>query len=63
MTHPLVAFLGPPGTFCEQALRSIDAATLAEVLGVADAAPHSAASTTAALDAVPGDHVTVGGRC
>lgn len=52
MTHPLVAFLGPPGTFCEQALRSIDTATLADVLGVADAAPHSAATTTAALDAV-----------
>jgi prephenate dehydratase len=52
VTHPLVAFLGPPGTFSEQALRSIDAATLAEVLGVAGAVPHSAASTTAALDAV-----------
>ena len=52
MTPPLVAFLGPPGTFCEQALRSLDAATLTEVLGVADTAPHPAATTTAALDAV-----------
>lgn len=52
MIPALVAFLGPPGTFCEQALRSIDAATLAECLGVADAQPWSASSTTAALDAV-----------
>ena len=52
MIPALVAFLGPPGTFCEQALRSIDAATLAEVLGAADPEHRPFASTTAALDAV-----------
>ena len=40
-----VAYLGPPGTFCEQALRSVP-----DLL--ADATPVPAASTTAALDAV-----------
>ncbi len=47
MTAPDIAFLGPHGTFCEQALR-----TLVEAPGsaFADAFLRPAASTTAALD-------------
>lgn len=52
MTRPLVAFLGPPGTFCEQALRALDAADLAIALGAGAPEPTPATSTTAALDAV-----------
>jgi len=47
-----VAFLGPLGTFCEQALRSVPAADLDAALGAPAGELVPAASTTAALDAV-----------
>lgn len=53
-TAPSVAFLGPYGTFCEQALRSLDAAELAAAVDAGPGVvpePVPAASTTAALDA------------
>ena len=43
-----IAYLGPPGTFCEQALRSADPGAW----GLPGAGAVPAASTTAALDAV-----------
>jgi prephenate dehydratase len=47
VTAPEVAYLGPPGTFCEQALRSLVEAPASAFAG---AALRPAASTTAALD-------------
>ncbi|HEY2193525.1 MAG TPA: prephenate dehydratase [Actinomycetospora sp.] len=47
MTSGHVAYLGPPGTFCEQALRSLVEAPGSAFTG---AVPRAAASTTAALD-------------
>lgn len=47
MTSGDVAYLGPPGTFCEQALRSLVEAPGSVFAG---ARPRPAASTTAALD-------------
>ena len=51
-----VAFLGPHGTFCEQALRTLDPGDLDSALGRAPGDPEPALrplpSTTAALDAV-----------
>ncbi len=47
MTSGDVAYLGPPGTFCEQALRSLVEAPDSVFAG---ARPRPAASTTAALD-------------
>lgn len=55
MSGPSVAFLGPHGTFCEQALRGLDADDLAAAVGAPPGVvpePVPAASTTAALDAV-----------
>jgi prephenate dehydratase len=47
-----VAFLGPHGTFCEQALRGLTPDTLGDALGDPEPALVPLASTTAALDAV-----------
>lgn len=52
MTGAGVAFLGPLGTFCEQALRSVPAADLDAALDAPAGELVPAASTTAALDAV-----------
>ena len=52
MTGKRVAFLGPHGTFCEQALRTLTPEILASSLDDAEPALVPAASTTAALDAV-----------
>ncbi|MDD7932607.1 prephenate dehydratase [Actinomycetospora straminea] len=46
-----VAFLGPHGTFCEQALRTLPPDVLGEALGDPEPSLHPLASTTAALDA------------
>ena len=47
-----VAFLGPHGTFCEQALRTLTPADLDAALGDAEPSEHPLSSTTAVLDAV-----------
>jgi prephenate dehydratase len=47
-----VAFLGPHGTFCEQALRSLTPDVLGDALGDPEPSLHPWSSTTAALDAV-----------
>ena len=52
MTGLRVAFLGPHGTFCEQALRTLTPADLDAALGDAEPSEHPLSSTTAALDAV-----------
>ena len=47
-----VAFLGPHGTFCEQALRTLTPADLDAALGDAEPSELPLSSTTAVLDAV-----------
>ncbi|WP_285652708.1 prephenate dehydratase [Actinomycetospora sp. NBRC 106375] len=47
-----VAFLGPHGTFCEQALRTLTPAVLGDALGDPEPATFPLPSTTLALDAV-----------
>jgi prephenate dehydratase len=47
-----VAFLGPHGTFCEQALRTLGPGDLDDALGDPEPALRPLPSTTAALDAV-----------
>jgi prephenate dehydratase len=47
-----VAFLGPHGTFCEQALRTLTPADLDAALGDAEPSEHPLSSTTGVLDAV-----------
>jgi prephenate dehydratase len=47
-----VAFLGPHGTFCEQALRTLTSADLDAALGDAEPSEHPLSSTTGVLDAV-----------